>query len=377
MFFKFYRKLSSFFPVARRRVKQLSHDVKILEDIVQIQSKEILELQNLARKQGNIITQNVVPLLPSDINYFVGSFKKSKSITKGNGSGKKYYIQCDRGEEYFIKLIQANDPQTVKAELAKANSERSLMEHIETNLQLPVLVPIDIAETSSGIYIINRWITGKTLRSLLAKTTCPRMQHELGLKAGAIIKRLHDNTIVTDKVEKKKHTKTFKKLINKMFKSYDGLETSNEETKKIAQYVINNLNISNNLPICIVHGDLNMGNMMVDKFTSEYTLIDFWPGIRYADPLFDFRIFIFYSKYPAFLTGFVNGYTLHNPSQAFWEKVRFYSHIQLLFNIGNQGHDPKRIQRNLEHSKELLAAFGSIENPINPPSLYLGRDPSL
>ncbi|MTM91251.1 phosphotransferase, partial [Turicibacter sanguinis] len=153
-------------------------------------------------------------------------------------------------------------------------------------------------------------------------------QYELGIKAGKILKAIHDlPTIeVVDVLAKKE------KMLEKLAR-YERCGYRVEQDDKIINYIKSHLDDLNDLKAVMNHGDYHVGNLILTS-DFEVGVIDF-NRMQVSDHVEDFykvQSFNVEVSIP-FSIGQIHGYFQGNPSEEFWKVLALYNAYAALNSI--------------------------------------------
>ena len=136
------------------------------------------------------------------------SAKIVKKVEAGWSSDVKYYVLDAHNREYMLRLSDISQDQSKRIEFERIQNFNTL------DFEMSRAVEFGTCNAGSMVYMLLTWVAGESLESSL-KVLSEQKQYELGIKAGKILKAIHDlPTIeVVDVLAKKE----------KMLEKLDGL----------------------------------------------------------------------------------------------------------------------------------------------------------
>lgn len=116
-------------------------------------------------------------------------FIKTKLIKKGISGDRKYYLETADGKRFLARISASSEYERKKAVyelLLKAGK-----------IGLPMSMPVDFGycEGKSEIYTLLTWVEGEDAERVLPKLSREE-QYRLGVEAGRILRKLHDNSMI-------------------------------------------------------------------------------------------------------------------------------------------------------------------------------------
>lgn len=234
-------------------------------------------------------------------------------IEKGLSGDKKFFVTTDNGMKYLLRISDINQFQ----------SKETLFGILQkvSELNIPMCEPIEFGVCDEGIYMLLTWIDGKDAEDVLAFLS-ENEQYNVGLEAGEILKKIHS---ISAPIELDDWSKRYHKQNDGRIKAFEGCGLKTDNSDKLLKYIEDNVQLLNNRPQCLQHGDYHVGNLMVTNncnvFVIDWELLDF---NNYADPWNEFNSIGLSKVIPNFTTGMLRGYFGGEPPEEFWKILKFY-----------------------------------------------------
>ena len=249
------------------------------------------------------------------------SAKIVKKVEAGWSSDVKYYVLDAHNREYMLRLSDISQDQSKRIEFERIQNFNTL------DFEMSRAVEFGTCNTGSMVYMLLTWVAGESLESSL-KVLSEHKQYELGIKAGKILKAIHDlPTIeVVDVLAKKE------KMLEKLAR-YERCGYRVEQDDKIINYIKSHLDDLNDLKEVMNHGDYHVGNLILTS-DFEVGVIDF-NRMQVSDHVEDFykvQSFNVEVSIP-FSIGQIHGYFQGNPSEEFWKVLALYNAYAALNSI--------------------------------------------
>lgn len=236
-----------------------------------------------------------------------------KAINKGWSNDQKYYIQTTDGRELLLRT----------SDISQYENKKREFEAIKQLDDIDILIsrPIDfgICDNNQSVYSLLTWIKGED-----AETVLPMLSHneqyELGVKAGEVLKTIHQIPAPKDQVS---WPELFNRKINRNIANYRACGIHLKGEDKILEYIEQNRHLLENRPQSFQHGDYHVGNMIITK-SGTLGIIDF-NRLDYGDPWEEFnRITWCANISAAFASGRINGYFHHDVPDLFFKLMALY-----------------------------------------------------
>ncbi|MFR6472278.1 MAG: aminoglycoside phosphotransferase family protein [Turicibacter sanguinis] len=249
------------------------------------------------------------------------SAKIVKKVEAGWSSDVKYYVLDAHNREYMLRLSDISQDQSKRIEFERIQNFNTL------DFEMSRAVEFETCNAGSMVYMLLTWVAGESLESSL-KVLSEQKQYELGIKAGKILKAIHDlPTIeVVDVLAKKE------KMLEKLAR-YERCGYRVEQDDKIINYIKSHLDDLNDLKAVMNHGDYHVGNLILTS-DFEVGVIDF-NRMQVSDHVEDFykvQSFNVEVSIP-FSIGQIHGYFQGNPSEEFWKVLALYNAYAALNSI--------------------------------------------
>ena len=115
-------------------------------------------------------------------------FIKTCFITKGLSGDKKFYLETEEGVCLLARITECSEYERKKAEY------KLLQKAITIGIPMPMPVAFGYCEDKSKVYTLLTWVDGEDARKALPKLSY-KEQYRVGLEAGRILRKLHDNGV--------------------------------------------------------------------------------------------------------------------------------------------------------------------------------------
>jgi len=284
-------------------------------------------------------------------------FSSVENIERGWSTDKKYKVTDTNGISFLLRI----------SSIDRFDNRKALFEMQKqvASLDIPMCLPIEFGICTDGVYILQSWINGEDLESVLPSLPVAD-QYLLGKKSGEILRKIHSIPAPETQDEWAKH---FNCKTDKIIERYNGCGIRFNGDMYIFDYISKNRHLLENRSQCFQHGDYHSGNMMLDK--GELVLIDF-DRYDFGDPWEEFNRIVFSAELSAhFATGQLRGYFGSEPPKGFFELLTFYISCNTLSSIPWAipfGHHDVDIM--IKQTQIVLSWFKNMQNPI--PTWYLG-----
>ena len=249
------------------------------------------------------------------------SAKIVKKVEAGWSSDVKYYVLDAHNREYMLRLSDISQDQSKRIEFERIQNFNTL------DFEMSRAVEFGTCNAGSMVYMLLTWVVGESLESSL-KVLIEQKQYELGIKAGKILKAIHDlPTIeVVDVLAKKE------KMLEKLAR-YERCGYRVEQDDKIINYIKSHLDDLNDLKVVMNHGDYHVGNLILTS-DFEVGVIDFnrMQVSDYVEDFYKVQSFNVEVSIP-FSIGQIHGYFQGNPSEEFWKVLALYNAYAALNSI--------------------------------------------
>lgn len=280
---------------------------------------------------------------------------KQEPITKGWSCDKKYYVTTTSGTNYLLRITPRD----------KSEARGALFDilHQVAKLGIPMCKPVEFGTCKEGVYTIHTWIDGEDAEDVI-KTLSPEVQYAFGIKAGKILKQIHQIPAPVTREDWYTH---FNRKTDHKIKKYRACGVRFEGDDKVIAYLMQNREIIKDRPQTFQHGDYHIGNMMMKD--GELIIIDF-DRFDFGDPWEEFNRIVWCAQAaPFFAAGMVDGYFEKAPPMEFWKCLAFYIGSNTLSSIYwaiDFGENDLAIMKN--QAKDVLSWYHNFETVI--PSWY-------
>ncbi|MFW5788258.1 MAG: aminoglycoside phosphotransferase family protein [Halanaerobiales bacterium] len=255
--------------------------------------------------------------------HLVKDSRKVYRIDKGWSSDEKYFIECDNGKKFLLR-INSIDQHDVK------EKEFMIMREL-SKLGIIMSYPFDVGISNKGqfVYILLSWIEGKDVEEVIT-TLIEDKQYSLGVEAGNILKKLHSVSAPKDQEDWEER---MIKKINYHLERFKECRIKVPNDEYALKYIKENLHLLKNRPQVFQQGDFHVGNLIL---TPDDTLgvIDFnrWD---YGDPYEEFYKMMMFSREVSipFARGQIYGYFGDEIPEDFFKILALYLADVSLYSV--------------------------------------------
>lgn len=241
--------------------------------------------------------------------------------------------------------------------------------HAKTDVNIPDA--LDFGPCEGGVYTLLTWVNGTPAEKLLPALPV-QQQRELGMQAGRIARTLHSVPAPDDQEPWQDY---FSRKMARKVEMNRNCELKTPECADFEAYVLANGQLINGRPNTFQHGDLHVGNMVVDE-NGVLGVVDF-DRMSFGDPWEEFNRITWSAQCsPAFASGMLTEYFGGEVPQAFWKLLALYmasnqlSSIPWAIPFGQQEIDVM-IRQNREVRSWYPGAYGDgAPNWYTPPVQY-------
>jgi aminoglycoside phosphotransferase (APT) family kinase protein len=240
-------------------------------------------------------------------------------IAKGWSEETKFRVKIPSGEYHLVRISDTRDFDQ-KKEQFHAMKRLSLT-------KLNISRPVDFGLVSSGdfVYSIYTWVEGDDAEIEIPKLN-PIEQYDYGRKAGIMLREIHKNPAPP---ETPPWAQTFTKKMEHYIKLYHEMEIDLDYGHEVIDFLRRNVQLLNNRPQSLQHGDFHLGNMVLTKQASvdsrELGLIDF-NRLSYGDPWEEFeRCYFTIQKSVPFTNGQIHSYFDDDVPDLFLKLLAYYT----------------------------------------------------
>lgn len=282
------------------------------------------------------------------------TFRKIKKVEKGLSNFQKYYIETNKTESLFLQVGNSSDCNYL-------NSKKKTLQMMWEN-GIPCQKPIIVSLCKGNkAFLLTSWIKGRDLEDILPTITVEE-QYEWGARAATLLKQIHNLELNNPELIRLEKKKLYDDVIKKYTHYYNcGNMTSEEEI--FYSFVLNNKQLLENEKISILHGDFNVGNLILNE--KGLYVIDFVPNI-YGNPIEDFvRNIINAETSRPFAIGLIDNYFDSKISIEMWRRLGVYTAMQQLemidwhYHFGWFDSDFKEKQHN-----KILKNYGNMSSIV-------------
>lgn len=175
------------------------------------------------------------------------------------------------------------------------------------------------------IYAFFDYINGIVLEDCIRELS-KKSAYNYGIQAGHILRQIHDNKILNNKLKSKTSNM---KCVDIVIKNYRKINIKSSNTDAIFNMILHDISNTNiNFDdYCYLNADFHYGNFILNK--GKLFVVDLEKheiGNRYRD----FTFIYTYDENRTFALGIIDGYFDNNVSTDFWIQFKFFSALYLL-----------------------------------------------
>lgn len=281
-------------------------------------------------------------------------FTKTKVVTKGLSGDRKFYLETENGERFLARITECK-----KYERKKAVYE--VMQKV-SKIGIPMPMPIEFGycENKNEIYTLFTWVDGEDAEKVLPKLSYEK-QYCLGVRAGRILRKLHDNSVTKCREDWKTR---YLSVVEPRLRAFQNENISFDGSNKILDYLETNKRLLANRPQTFHHGDFHLGNMVIGK-NGQFGVID-WDTADFeniGDPWYEFNRIS--TQVPAFASGQIDGYFENNIPDVFWNLFSFYIAGSAITSIvWAKYFAPKYMAEIMKLNMDIVRWHDEMKNPI-------------
>ncbi len=280
-------------------------------------------------------------------------------IDKGWSEEIKFRVKTPLGEYHLVRISDTHDFDQRKLEF-HAVKQLSLT-------HLNISHPVDFGLASSGdyVYSIYTWVEGDDAELEIPKLI-PMKQYEYGRKAGIILREIHKNPAPP---ETPSYAQRFIQKIERFVPLYHEMKIPLDYGDEVIEYLHGNVQLLNNRPQSLQHGDFHLGNMVLGRKANadhrELGIIDF-NRLSYGDPWEDFeRCYFTIQKSVPFMNGQIHSYFDDDVPDLFFKLLAFYTGYCCISSIPwTKRFGPEEIERTRIMSNYVIEEFNNYQDYI-------------
>lgn len=291
------------------------------------------------------------------------NFSLMKVIDRGRSLDEKYYVETISGEKMMLRLSNIIDYE-------KKEKEFNIIKCIsKLGIKMSQPIGFGICDRGKTVYQLLTWCEGQEAKKVLP-TLSDSEQYKLGVSAGKALKKIHtigncSNSFCWSEIYREK--------VDCYIQNYFKCEKRYYDEYLILDYIKNNLYLLNNRPICLLHGDFKVSNLIV-SLDKEIYVIDFECN-QTGDPYCDFVSVIYSAAVsPSFSVGNIHGYFEGEPPKNFWRLVLFYIAVSVLQGLPwALSFGKNELDMEYKMYKNIIEWFDYMKNYV--PTWYLSNSP--
>ncbi len=248
-------------------------------------------------------------------------FKKAIPVTKGFSRDKKYHCFLE-GKESLLIISDGKRYEQKKREY-------EYLKHLsEAGLPVPECREFFLSDDEREVYTLLSWIPGTEAEKLIPRLR-PEQQYALGLQAGDILRKIHENSPEVN-VPDSWYDRYFA-VMEPRLEAYRREGFPFDGSDEVLRYLEENRELLKSRPLCHLHGDYHMRNLIVNEGTLQ--VID-WQTVDFdniGDPWYEFNCLG--TDHPEFAKGQIDGYFQKEVPDTFWKLFAYYLSASALTSI--------------------------------------------
>jgi aminoglycoside phosphotransferase (APT) family kinase protein len=271
-----------------------------------------------------------------------------ESLDKGWSKDKKYIVTTHSGERQLLRVSDIT-------ELERKCGEFDMLRRME-NLGIPTPRPIGFWTENDCVCQLSSWIEGVAVEDAI-KNLDDNMQYDLGLKAGKLLRTIHDNLSIDDITE---WSYEYGKKLDAIIESYRRAGIVIRQEKAVMDYLSYNRPLLRGRMQVIRHGDFHIGNLIITP-VNDITVIDF-DQCNPGDPWEEFGGIVWAVRIAEkFAKGQVDGYFDNQVPDEFFRLLALYIGEYILEHVvrsvGGEAHIEKRKQDAILCNTDFMCAM--------------------
>jgi len=276
-------------------------------------------------------------------------------ILKGWSKDKKFQIETAQGERFLLRVADKTQYRQMRRDFADMRPVAKLGQAAQQ--------PVALGKKGAWAYSVLTWIDGEDLTHVLPTLT-KNEQYTMGLKAGALLKRIHSTAPAKPPEDS---ATIYRRKISEGIACYLPTGTSPDDSKIIVAYLEENLEVLGGRPRVFNHGDYNAGNLIL-RPDGTLGAIDFLA--YYRDPWWELcAIPVGEEATPHYHTGMIHGYFGGEPPTAFFPALAYINAFDALTRVSPD--DPLEIfEVGCRHIQNIFQWFDHFKSTV--PTWYLG-----
>lgn len=233
-------------------------------------------------------------------------------VNEGWSGDEKYRVVGENGRQLLLRISPAE-------KAARRRGEFETLRRVNAQVAANIPQAVDCGTCQGGAYTLLIWVPGRPAEEVLPELTADQ-QADLGAQAGWIARMLH-NVPAPEGVED--WQVRFSRKMTRKVEQYRACPIKIPECADFAAYVRENGRLIEGRGNRFQHGDLHVGNMVVDNGL-HLGLVDF-DRMDWGDPWEEFnRITWSVQCSPVFASAMVKEYFGGEVPEAFWRLLALY-----------------------------------------------------
>lgn len=233
-------------------------------------------------------------------------------VNEGWSGDEKYRVVGENGRQLLLRISPAE-------KAARRRGEFETLRRVNAQVAANIPQAVDCGTCDGGVYTLLSWVPGRPVEEVLPELTADQ-QADLGAQAGRIARMLHD-VPAPEGVED--WQARFSRKMARKVEQYRACPIKIPECADFAAYVRENGRLIEGRANRFQHGDLHVGNMVVDSGL-QLGLVDF-DRMDWGDPWEEFNRITWSAQCsPVFASAMVREYFGGEAPEAFWRLLALY-----------------------------------------------------
>lgn len=253
------------------------------------------------------------------------TWKTIEKISRGDSYDEKYAITNKHHEKFLLRITKATDYDLKK---------RGLMNLVLVDHEVSISRLLEFGNLEYGkyVYALFEWLDGDNVEETIMNYPSSE-QYTLGKQAGQTLYDIHKTPIPLN-IEK--WDLVYASRIKRNLESYTQSTFTLEKAQSLIAYIHENKHLVEDRPNCLLHGDYQLKNMMIQNH--HIKIFDF-DKIAYGDPWYEFIHIVSIAKEsPEFARGMIDGYFKDNVPGTFFKLLKLYIYVELLGSVSRALH---------------------------------------
>lgn len=228
----------------------------------------------------------------------------------GSSPNQKFRVIDKEGKAFIVRV----------SDIAFYDKKKKEFENIKRlsgqDIQMPLPVDFGLCNSGKSVYMVLTWIEGTSVENCIFNLD-KDMQYRLGILSGRLLQKIHACSKIEPTVSWKS---VFEADLKETLRKYYASGITIQYEKEALNYLDKNINLLENRPQVIRHGDFHVGNLIITP-VNKIATIDF-DECKIGDPWWEFSGTVWACRLsPLFAKGQVDGYFDNNPPGGFFQSA--------------------------------------------------------